>query len=803
MTVSKAWAGRDERWLQRGALIVLILAFFAQLALGSTQLSLTSDEPPHAAHGYLLLSSGDTWALTDHRHPPLLNVWTAWPLLLQPSAPDVTVIGGWQEDFVIFVRNLWPQLGPVDRWALATRVPNMLLGILLMALVHRWTRFASGRVGALAAALVMAFDPLMVAHAQLNTTDVGSALITFGAIYGASRFRLWDVSPWRRAGLLAAVGALVGAAAAAKGSGIILAPITIAILFWREGQRPDRRESLVQFGFRTATLTIIVLTVAFAALWATYGFRLEPVTGSAMRLPLVAHTRMVRLILSESRRVAFLMGEIRWGGWWWYFPFAFLVKTPLPLIVLLGGALITLLRRPKDALSSVGLWLYPTVYVGTSILSGMNIGYRHLLSVFPFAYVAIGLLVQSLAVGWRRFPFRNTGQPRMAMLQLLAAGLLAWQAVETLSVWPYALSYFNQIVGGPENGYEYLVDSNYDWGQSFKALSTYLAERDIDLTWLSYYTWIDPAVYGVPYRPLPPAYGGGVRISQPYDPLPGIYALSATPLQGVMLADPDTYDWFRHREPIAQPGYGVLVYDVPERTVPSIWLAQCTVPATPLSQAAIEAGFGRTDLRTIAFDCTKGWVWPDGGATRGWYAIHAETMAPQQGELSPYFDEISLSYQQREPRTLPAFSLYERDPGRVEPVKTLEQVQIGPLTLLGFSSRQPAVTPGETFLVATWWRVDEVPNRPLSLMLHVGQPEADIIGVGDGLAVPREVWAAGDVLVQHHEVQIPTATAPGRYEAITGVYWLDTLERLPVKGSSSGETNLKLLEVEVGGSREN
>ena len=240
---------RRKLW-GRCATLLVLLAFFAQLAFGSVQLSLTSDEPPHIAHGYVMLATGDTWALLDHRHPPLLNVWCAWPLLLQPERPDPRALPHWGRDFILFVRELWPQLGPVERLAFVTRYPNMLIALLLMALVHRWARERFGRGAGLLAVAVMAFDPTMVAHAQLNTTDLGMAFFAFACLYLVLR------PAYRTSWLnLAGIGATLGATLASKGSGVLLVPVVVALVGWRAGSSA----SPVGSGFRRHAATAMLM----------------------------------------------------------------------------------------------------------------------------------------------------------------------------------------------------------------------------------------------------------------------------------------------------------------------------------------------------------------------------------------------------------------------------------------------------------------------------------------------------------------------------------------------------------------
>jgi hypothetical protein len=86
---------RSARWWF--AAILLLLVFFAQLAFGSRQLSLTSDEPAHLGAGYTYLVTGDTWTVPSRGHPPLINAWTALPVVLgNPHIPCWGQWSGWK-----------------------------------------------------------------------------------------------------------------------------------------------------------------------------------------------------------------------------------------------------------------------------------------------------------------------------------------------------------------------------------------------------------------------------------------------------------------------------------------------------------------------------------------------------------------------------------------------------------------------------------------------------------------------------------------------------------------------------------
>jgi hypothetical protein len=53
---------------------------------------------------------------------------------------------------------------------------------------------------------------------------------------------------------------------------------------------------------------------------------------------------------------------------------------------------------------------------------------------------------------------------------LVLAVLLAGSIAESLAAWPNYLAFFNQLVGGSRNGYQYLADSSLDWGQALPGL---------------------------------------------------------------------------------------------------------------------------------------------------------------------------------------------------------------------------------------------------------------------------------------------------------------------------------------------
>jgi len=689
----------------------------------------------------------------------------------------------------------------------------MLLGMLLASLVFRWAADLFGVKGGILALALMVFDPTMVAHAQLATTDVGVALLGF-----ATFFVSWRMLSLHRSGLRwdIGIGLLSGATMAAKVSGLIWVGLVVGIIAVAEVARsPHSLPRALEPALRRGA-TIVV--VAFTFLWAVYGFQLSPlrIGPHLLTVPAPHHwDALIRQFTSTSSRLMFLAGETRLGeGWWWYFPFAFLIKNPVPLLLIwLGAVVVSLRQRSLTILDSVFLLGFPVIYVALAIYSEMNIGYRHLLPIHPFLYV---FAAQWVEVGKKPGFFRKTW-----FLRALWVALWTWYVVGTVRIFPHYLAYFNELVGGPRNGYRYLVDSNLDWGQGFKTLKKDLDHLDVHPPLRLGHTWYaGPELYGIQYEPLPPLVNDVSTFFSPrFDPSPGTYVLGATLLQ-LGYGDLEQYEWFKHHTPLAQPGYGLFVYRVDPHQPPATWIAQCLRPAPPLDDELISREFHTQPLRRVYFDCTQSWVYPEDGRTSGWYALHDQTSQEDSPFLQHHLDQAHLAYVHHQYDGLaPAFHLYEFSPKMqvleynpevrvappemgprqviaARPVVTAPLSLEGPLAFLGY--RLLDVRP-EAVALETWWQVAETQvaqARPLSIMAHLVDGDGRPVAVADGLGVPVEAWQAGDVVVQYHHFPLTPEPGEKTYWLQTGVYWLDTLEQQKVTGPGT-ETGDRILLGEV------
>ncbi len=584
----------SDLWERRA--VPLALALLAVLALQGLifigESSQTSDEAAHLAAGYSYLKAGDF--RLNPEHPPLLKEIAALPLLpLGLSFPWGPL---WEQAEEWNIGRLFVHENRLtnDTILLLGRLPMLALSIGLGWFLFAWARTLLGARGALLALSLYAFDPNVVAHSCLVTTDLGVTLFMYLAVYS-----LWAWSETPSPLRLALCGLAVGGAFASKFTSLWLLPILgmLAAALWllRVGvpARPWRRGG----GETEAAPLARIAGLALAGLGvALVGFLVVALSyaGSGLGAYLVGLER--GLIHSGIGHMAYLNGQYSEDGWWYYFLYAYAVKTPIGTLAIVAAALVALARgarlRLKDELF---LWIPILTIVAITCVWRVNIGLRHLLPIYPFLYIAAGRLVIE-----RPAPPQAAAAPRRrwrAAAKGLAAACVAWNLVEAGAITPYQLAYFNELAGGPRNGHLHLLDSNLDWGQSSKALRRFMTAENLPVIYCAYSGNSDPAYYGVSYQYTP---GSGNldaskhRPTRVPDNLPReVLVLSAMVLHSVHFTDVDpsgavaTHDLYaplRAMKPIAQPGYSLLAYDITRD------------PGAHAYLASLDLSFGLSDL---------------------------------------------------------------------------------------------------------------------------------------------------------------------------------------------------------------
>ena len=530
-----------------GIALILLLVFFLQGLVFIRANSQTFDEAYHIAAGYSYLVTGDF--RVEPQNPPLIKALQALPLFVRYRLPFNPDTRHWQDgDYLLGHDFLYRSTVPADRLLGLSRLANLFLGGLLIVLIGWWAYRLWGSWAALLAMTLACLEPNLVAHSSLVTTDVGGALFIVLAVY-----LLWEYLQRPRWGLLVLTGLATGLALVSKFSALLLVPI-IGLIVLIVTLLRGSKSGLLPFEanpnrpwqkYVDATVVVsVIFLVALLVIPPAYFFQgYEPWLSGLRRF----------LSLAEAGELAFFLGETSYQGWWSYYLVAFIIKTPIGTLLLIAGSLLfhrhgTPLRRDEAI-----VLLLPVVFIFLVMTqANMNIGVRHILMVYPFLFI---LAARLATIAFQR---RWIGR-------VLIGAPVILTAVSALRIAPHQLAYFNELVGGPEQAYRYLSDSNLDWGQDLKGVQEYMAKEEVPMIYLSYFGTAPPAYYGIRYQYVP---GGFWPLEPPpLDKVPAtaarkILAISVYNLQDVKTIYYPLFGWLRHRQPIAKIGYSIFVYDL-------------------------------------------------------------------------------------------------------------------------------------------------------------------------------------------------------------------------------------------------
>lgn len=555
--------------------VTAILALHAWLGVSAaSDKSPTYDEPFHLTGGY------SYWRYNDYRlHPEngmLPQRWAAlWLLDDRPELPVAGAEAWWARSDTPRLMDAFLFRSGNDTAEIMhrARTASVVWSVLLGLMVFLWSRRLWGDAGGLFSLALFSVSATLLAHGPLVTSDVSAAFCLLAAS-GAYWRHLQRLDP----GTLVLSMLATGLAVVAKFSFLMLPFVFGAMALWRllervpwEARWGARHAFAAGRGRKAAWLagsTLLHLFTAWLVVWTFFSWRYLPVGPGMPAMEQYYRTweftmppaGVLRTLVETARewqllpeaflhgftyvlaaaqeRAAFLNGEYSTTGWWWFFPFAFLIKTPLAeLLALAVAALAVSLRWSRstghersalirdDLRRVLPLIALLLVYGVFSVTSRLNIGHRHLLPVYAPLLILAGSVVS----------VRMRSGRRLAAILLVGLAL-----VESLTIRPHYLAFFNRLVGGPSQGWRHLVDSSLDWGQDLPGLSRWLASerRAGEPVFASVFGALDLASFGIDAHVFAPEASFGPR---PWVELEaGLYAVSATMLQ-------DAYSPFRGR----------------------------------------------------------------------------------------------------------------------------------------------------------------------------------------------------------------------------------------------------------------
>lgn len=523
---------------------VALLVIQATLALTIVHReSLTYDEGDHMFAGYMMWKAGD-YGLNPE-HPPLAKLLATVPILADHLWVPPPMPGQFFKSEAYLNGRDWLARNDGDRQHLVfeMRASAELLALGLCLFVFLTAREWFGNWAGLVALTLVVFDPNVLAHSALVTTDIGVSCFFVAAVWTLYRFA-------SRPTLirLLLVGLATGLLLATKHSGILIGPMFVALIAWEVLKAPGAERKRVALRLTGGFFAIVALSVL--VLWAFYGFRYRArpagmtfstsVAGYAEPLPHFESAIVVAVgrlhLLPESYLVglvdvklmsiaypAFLLGKVYPHGLWYYFPLVILIKTTLGLLLLtVLAALATVtgkLTRHRELFYSLAP---PIFYLAVAMMSGMNIGARHLLPMYAFVIIFAAAASVTLAGKGRRWT-------------ILCSVLLVAHIVSSLLVFPNEIAYANEASGGPRNLHNLLSDASVDWAQQLLQVKQWQDRHPDQECWFAYFARpvIDPGVYGIRCHALPTfdtQWSGGVGLIP--STISGTVLISAGDLSG-------------------------------------------------------------------------------------------------------------------------------------------------------------------------------------------------------------------------------------------------------------------------------
>ena len=499
----------------------------------------------HVASGYSYLLTRDF--RLDPGSPPLPRMLAALPLLAIQAKAPLNHSSWTKGDAPEFSRQFFQVYNhSLGLFIFLARIPTLLLSIFFGLSVFLISRKLLGDTAGLVSLALYCFCPDILAHSGLATADLAISFFFFLALYFYSNYL-------KEPGIknLALTGFMAGLAFLSKYTAILIFPILLISAFVAgKGKliRPAR--------------TMLFIGICFFTVWAGYLFEIkpllqhtpdpakkeamyekvggEPLLSFAKDTPVPLSTfssAVVSMTFNRSRETrSFLMGEWSNNGKWYYYIVAFFIKNTIPFLVFCVASFFLIRKIALDRVTKSVFYTAIIFFFLITLKDKAQAGIRYFLPLYPLFFVLSG---GAAAVLW---------QSKSALKRVILA-LLAWHAAEAVFIYPDHLAYFNELIGGPKNGYRYLRDSNIDWGQDLKGLGEYAAKKQYPEVVLYSISPADPAYYGIPFRRPE---------REEFDmPKKTVYAVGVHEI--------DSMKWTKDFKPDKIIGYSMFVYDFREK----------------------------------------------------------------------------------------------------------------------------------------------------------------------------------------------------------------------------------------------
>jgi len=508
---------------------ILVFIFFFNF-ISIKHKSITYDEPNHFKYG-LHVFKGNTDRFDDSKMP--ISVLNAVIYHIAKQLSPTT--------FKTPLHHFW-----------IPRSVTIFFSMMLGLVVFFWTYEVYGYYAGLFSLFLIAFAPNIQAHARLVTTDLYSA---FGITLAVYLFWRFLDKPGFMRGLLSAIS--LGVVQLFKFSMVFIYPIYFLILLFEiprlrhivnelNGNERYRRFYLIFCWLILFLITnIFIINAGYlfngtGTPLADYSFRsglfkaLQKGLSFFSNLPFplprpyVEGLDWVRYneITGCYRGPAYLLGITRTSPFFpFYFCIVFLLKIPIPILLLSITACLMRFFQPfeKDVLRAERFFIIPLGFflIYFFFFSYAQMGIRMMLPALPFLYILCG-----------KFYHKNLRSRKTTLISCFAALYLV---ISVSSYYPHLISYFNEFMFKRINAYQYLADSNLDWGQNEWYANEYLKKH--------------PEVR-----------------KNPKVPTLGKVIISANSLVGITYGPPLCWNRWAHKNliPVGHVAYSYLIFEISE-----------------------------------------------------------------------------------------------------------------------------------------------------------------------------------------------------------------------------------------------
>ncbi len=387
-------------------------------------------------------------------------------------------------------------------------LPRFIVIIFTLSLgliVYLFSKKLFGFSAAILALFFFAFDPNILSYGHYAQTDL---IFTFFYVLTIFLYYLWRDKFTKRKTII--FGIITGLLLSTKTTALPFLTLPMILLLFQK----YRHSKFLSINFFKKRLSYILIFLAacLLALWGTYFFTFEPLLGyrydpARPAIKIAQHNIFVKFALTQPlplgsyvstikqqlvfnysglyRKDTMLLGNVSYTGQpgLFFIPLIF-IKTPFPLLILFFLTLFAFRKKfSKDF-----ILLSPILsIIFISILGNTTIVYRYILPIVPLIIIYSSQIVL--------VKIKKDFLKKVSLYLVLI-----WYMAESFSVFPHYLSYVNLVLGGYKNGYKYVFDSNYDWGQGLIELKNYQENHKNQKLQFAYFGEASPASYGIKYE---------------------------------------------------------------------------------------------------------------------------------------------------------------------------------------------------------------------------------------------------------------------------------------------------------------